>query len=187
MTTTNNPTRAHATVRAVAKGLALGVVALALSACAGGDMNDLREYTDDVKARPGGRVKSLPDVPVFEPFVYRPRERRDPFRHSERAMAPHQTDEIDGVKPNMDRRREELEAFPLDSLRMVGTLEQTQDIWGVVRNNEGIVFRVQVGDYMGLNHGQITRVTEDGITLTEIVANDRGAWHERSANVALAE
>jgi type IV pilus assembly protein PilP len=92
-----------------------------------------------------------------------------------------------GLTPDETRRKEELEGFSLDSIRMVGTLELQGTTWGLVRTQEGIIFRVKVGNYMGKNHGQITRISEEGIELTEIIPDKKRGYIERQASLAMSD
>jgi type IV pilus assembly protein PilP len=80
-----------------------------------------------------------------------------------------------------------IEAYELDSLRMVGTLDDDDDEWGIVLDPEGAVHRVSVGNYLGVNIGKITHVHEDRIELREIIQNSDGRWEERQAALALIE
>ncbi|MGH8597094.1 MAG: pilus assembly protein PilP, partial [Gammaproteobacteria bacterium] len=82
---------------------------------------------------------------------------------------------------------EELENFELDSLRMVGTLQDSAELWGIVQDNAGTVHRVQVGNYVGRNLGKILNIQEDRIDLREVVKDADGRWEERQATLALAE
>lgn len=161
--------------------------ALLLMACGGDTMTDLRDYVQKVKEREPGPVEPLPEIKQIATFVYEPGERRDPFVmdiDTEAAEAP----QVDGgVAPDPRRRKEELEYFPLDSLSMVGTLEQDQTTWALITTKEGILHRVQVGNYLGKNNGQIIRIDEDAIQLTEIVSDGNGYWRERQASVALSQ
>jgi type IV pilus assembly protein PilP len=91
-----------------------------------------------------------------------------------------------GPRPDPNRRREELEQFPLDTLRMVGILEQNNEIWGLVQSKEKTIYRVQPDNYMGQNHGKINRITEDQIELTELIPDGIGGYIERRATLALA-
>jgi type IV pilus assembly protein PilP len=128
----------------------------------------------------------LPEIPQVDTFVYEPGERRDPFVMDDRtaqAAAPRPTG---GVTPDPLRRKEELERFSLDSLRMVGTLEQSDTRWGLVLAPDGILHRVQVGNYLGRNNGQITRIAPERIQLTEIVSDGPGVWRERESSIALS-
>lgn len=161
--------------------------ALLLAGCGSHDMGDLQSYVRQVNARPPGPIEPLPEIEPVETFVYEPGERRDPF-HSDVQSEPEQlavTD--DGPAPDPNRPREELESYPLDSLRMVGTLEQHDMRWALIRTKEGIVHRVTVGHYMGQNHGQIVSIDLDAIQLNEIVSDAPGQWRERAATVALSK
>jgi type IV pilus assembly protein PilP len=157
-----------------------------LSACSGGK-SDLEQYVDEVKARKPGRIEPLPEIKPIETFTYIAGDRRNPFRPEAPRGEEKQEVVGSGILPDVNRRKEELEAFPLDSIRMVGTLEQSETKWGLVKTKEGIIFRVKAGNYMGQNHGQITQVSEDKIELTEIVSDPRGGYMERQATVALSE
>ena len=94
---------------------------------------------------------------------------------------------IRSISPDFNRRREELEGFTLDAIRMVGILEQSGVTWGLVKTKEGTIHRVKTGNYMGQNHGRINQITEDKIELTEIVQDGTGGYSERQASLALAE
>lgn len=184
--------RARGVARALAAVL---VVCIPLAGCGGGSMADLRSYVAEVKTRKGTRIEELPpiepyvvytypcDEPIqcvdpFEPFYLEP-PRPPPGSEAEAAS--------NGLSPNFDRNREELESYPLDGLRMMGTLEKNEEYWGIVRDPDAIIHRVQVGNYIGQNHGKITSISEDRIELLEIIPDGRGGWEERSAQIALAE
>lgn len=92
-----------------------------------------------------------------------------------------------GVKPDFDRPPEPLEEYPLDSLRMVGTLEQHNETWALILDTDDTIHRVQNGNYMGQNHGKIIRVTEFEVELTEIIPDGLGGWMERPASIAISE
>jgi len=158
-----------------------------LAGCAGEDLTDLHQYTQQIKAREPGQIEPLPEIKQIETYVYEAGERRNPFSLGDGAMAEDPTKPTSGIAPDPLRRKEELEQFPLDSIRMVGSLEQEETMWALVTSREGTLFRVQAGNYMGQNHGQITRVAEDRIELTEIVPDGATGWQERQASVALSE
>ncbi len=158
-----------------------------IGGCGGDGMSELKTYAQSVKARPAGAIEPLPEIKPIETFVYVPGERRDPFTPDAQAMPPEPVIEDNGLAPNPNRRKEELESFPLDSLRMVGTLNQDEIRWGLIRTKEGIIYRVKVGNYLGMNNGQITNISDDAIQLTEIVSDAPGQWRERAATVALTK
>ena len=160
-----------------------------LTACANDDVSDLKRFIQEVKARPKGTIQPLPENKIVESFIFQPQGLRDPFMPSEK-----NTDEagidvsgVGGIRPDTDRRKEELEAFSLDSLRMMGTLHDQQGLWGLVKTNDGTIHSVQVGNHMGQNYGKITRILEDRIELMEIVPDKPGTWREQQATLALAE
>ena len=119
-------------------------------------------------------------------FVYMPKNRRDPFTRQEDDTAVTETILDNGVRPDPNRRKEELESYSLDTLRMVGTLEQEEDRWGLVKTSDGTIHRVAPGNYMGQNDGRITRVSEDKIELIELVPTGSG-FLEKEAAIALGD
>jgi type IV pilus assembly protein PilP len=149
---------------------------------------DLRAFVERTQALPGGEVEPLPEIAQVETFLYLPADRRDPFAPSKE---PSDDDAGGGgggdIMPDRNRRKEELEFFPLDSLDMVGTLDKDGVKWGLVRNTDGMLYRVKTGNYMGQNHGQIYEITDVEIKLSEILADGQGAYRENPASVALSE
>jgi len=181
---TMSPTR-----KRVAPGAALGAaVTLLLSACAASNMQDLEGYVEEVKARKSGRIEPLPEIKVPELFAYQMKGRPDPFRPFVEDMpddVPRGTG--GGVQPPENHVKEELEQFPLDTLRMVGTLEREAARWALVTAPDGAVHRVQPGNYVGKNFGKITLVAEDKVDLVEIVPDGIGGWQERQAQLELTQ
>lgn len=165
----------------------LTITPMLIVGCDSNKMSELEAYTQTVNARPPGSIEPLPEIKPIETFVYMPGERRDPFTPDAQAMPDEPVVEDNGLAPNPNRRKEELESVPLDSLRMVGTLHQDANRWGLIRTKEGIIHRVKVGNYLGMNNGQITNIGDDAIQLTEIVSDAPGQWRERAATVALTQ
>jgi type IV pilus assembly protein PilP len=166
----------------------LGTLTMALLAgCAGEDLTDLQQYAQQIKAREPGQIEPLPEIKQIETFVYEAGDRRSPFSLGGGAMEEEASKPSNGIAPDPLRRKEELEQYPLDSIRMVGSLEQDDSLWALVVPRNGNLFRVQAGNYMGQNHGQITRISEDRIELTEIVPDGTTGWQERQASIALSE
>ncbi len=171
----------------------LGVVAaaalLTISGCGGGSMRDLERYVSEVLSRPGGKIEPIPPLEPYIVYTYQSSDGVDPFEPFFQETPDPTTVAGDGGGPAPDpnRNKEELEGYALDSLRMMGTLEQDETVWGIVRTPDGAIHRVQSGNYMGRNHGKITHISEEKIELTEIVADSQGTWQERPAGLALAE
>jgi len=162
------------------------VAAFALGAC-GGDMDDLDQYINSVKAKPGGRIDPLPEITPYEVFTYLADAEglRSPFvPDSPQAAAGIAAG---GTRPDPERSREFLEQFPLDTLRMVGTLKLGETQFGLVQTSDGLIHRVVPGNYMGQNDGRIVVVSESEIELVEIISDGIGGYLEREAAVGLAD
>ena len=168
---------------------------LLLSGCVSRDISDLENQVSEILARPGGRIEPLPEIQPYEAYAYQSAdlERNSPFKLFYVLDIPEITDETvvdDGLTDEMrrevwERNREELEQFELDSLRMVGTLENETSDWAIVLDPSGVVHRVQQGNYMGRNIGKVINIFEDRIELREIIQNTNGRWEEREAALAL--
>ena len=172
--------------RAVVNRLFLcAAAAAALAGCSGGG-NDLRAYIDEIKARPGGRIEPLPQIRPAPTFAYDPQERRSPFMPDtpQRRMS-NSPNAVPG--PDQNRPREHLEEFPLDTLRMVGTLESGGGYFGLVQTNDGLIHRVSVGNHLGQNYGRILSISESAISLVEIIPDGLGGYLERPAAVGLVD
>jgi type IV pilus assembly protein PilP len=169
------------------KHLVCALAGLILAGCGSSDMTDLQRYVQQVKQRPPAPIEPLPDIKPIDTFVYDPGDRRDPFVMDTQSAEVAAGGSDSGLAPDPLRRKEELEQYSLDSLKMVGTLEQKDTTWGLVKAPGGTLYRVRVGNYLGTNNGQITRITEDEIELTEIVSDKPGDWRERQAAIALTQ
>ena len=167
--------------------LLASVLSMTLSGCFNQDMSDLKRYVEDVKARKQGYIEPLPEIKQVETFTYVPGDRRSPFRPVQQGDEQAEKSSSNGIAPDPNRRKEELENYSLDSLRMVGTLQQADVMWALVQTNDKTIYRVKAGNYMGKNHGQITRIDENDIELTEIVPDGQGGYLERQASLALKE
>lgn len=167
----------------------IGVAILGLSACMPREKDDLAAYITEVKARPAVGIEPLPPFEHVEPFVYNAKERRDPFNPDMgiKADSEESTSSTTALKPDFNRDKEELEGYPLDTLRMVGTLGDEHKSWALVMSQTGVIYRIGPGNYMGQNHGQVTEVTDERIKLSEIVPDGRGGYKQHDAIVVLAE
>ena len=170
----------------IRNGLLLALGALGLAAC-GGNMDDLDQYINEVKARPGGRIDPLPEITPYQVFSY--------MADAEGVRSPFIPDTPQattsgaggGVGPSPDRIHEFLEGFPLDTLRMVGTLHMGETMYGLVQTSDGLIHRVIPGNFMGQNDGRITDITESEVELVEIISDGIGGYIERDAAVSLSD
>jgi type IV pilus assembly protein PilP len=158
---------------------------LALAGCASDELEDVREFVRTAHADKKPRVEPLPEIKIQENFTYGAANLPDPFAAFNLKPQGGKGGGIAGPDPN--RRREPLEAYPLDALKMVGTLMRGKQIWAVIQAPDGTVHRVKVGDHMGQNSGQVVRITEEKIELIELIQGPLGDWIEREASVALLE
>jgi type IV pilus assembly protein PilP len=165
-------------------GLILVLSAVGLAAC-GGDMDDLDQYINETKAKPGGRIDPLPEITPYEVFTYIADAQglRSPFVPDTPASAGGSG----GARPDLDRSREYLESFPLDTLGMVGTLYIGETMYGLVQTADGLIHRVVPGNFMGQNDGRITEISESEIALVEIISDGIGGYIERDAAVGLSD
>lgn len=163
------------------------VFAVLATGCAGGDMSDLKAYVEKVKARKSTNIEPIPDIRPYEPYTYRPAERREPFTPTLPSGEREGEAGASDIQPDKDRPRETLEQYPLDSLRMKGTLSAGGTLYALVQDPEGVVHRVTLGNHMGQNYGEITAITPSEIELIEIVPDGLGGYMKRSADIALSE
>lgn len=165
----------------------LGVlsVLLLLTACSSQQYGDLDNYIEDVKHKTKGRIEPLPEVKTYESYTYQAQDLRDPFT----PFAEEPSEELaqPGISPDTQRKREALEAFPLDSLKFVGHLEKDGVLWGLITAPDNAIYRVQVGNHLGKNYGEIMALSESNILLKEVIPNGSGGWVEREASLALTE
>ncbi len=158
--------------------------ALLLSACSN-DVSDLEQYIEITRTKHIGSVEPLPQFKPYQNFVYSAADLRDPF---EATFELEEDKELPaGLRPNEQRVKEPLEYFPLDTLRMVGILEQNKQMWGLIKDPSNLVHRVQVGNYAGQSEGQIVSVSEEKIELIEIVPDGIGGYIERNATLGISE
>ncbi len=166
--------------------LSILVVGFSVAGC-GGDMDDLDKFINETKALPGGRIEPLPEITPYEIFTYVADENgfRSPFVPDSPQAAAGMA--AGGTRPDRDRSREFLEQYPLDTLRMVGTMELGNANYGLVQTSDGLIHRVVAGNYLGQNDGRIISVGESQIELIEIISDGIGGYLEREAAVGLSD
>ncbi len=168
-------------------GLILLVALATVLAGCEGRQDDLSRYIVEVKERPATPIPPIPPVRTYTPYKYEGLTGRDPFRQStsEGAEQIGPTGPTAGPRPDLDRPREYLERFELDTLLMVGTFNKESSEWALIKDPDGVVHRVAVGNYMGQNHGKVSSITNDEVQLSEFIADGVGGWLVREASIAL--
>ena len=158
-------------------------IGLLLAGCGGETHQDLRAWMQEQGKGVKGKLDPLPEVKPYAPFTYNAFDLPDPFK-------PRKIEPLKGssnLAPDLTRRKEPLEAYPLESLQMVGTLQRGRATYALVRTTEKDVYQVKVGNYLGQNFGVIVGITDSEIRLKELVQDGTGDWTERSSTLQLAE
>jgi type IV pilus assembly protein PilP len=156
-----------------------------LGACGGEEQSELRQELAAMTKDLRGRVDPLPQVKSFEPVPYKGESMVDPFVPGRIVVTQASAGGGGGgVQPDLNRPKEPLEAFPMESIQMVGTLSQNQDMFALVRAGASL-FRVKKGNYVGPNFGVITGIDESQISVKEVVQDSGGDWVERSTSLQM--
>jgi type IV pilus assembly protein PilP len=168
---------------------AILVVALGalLTACTGEEFGDLKAELKDKTKDLRGRIEPLPVVKPYEPVPYKAFDQADPFSSTKIELVTKSASSGGGgLKPDLNRPKEPLEAYPLESLKMVGVLQQKKANFALVKADRGL-YRVKVGNYLGQNFGLITTITDSQIQVRELIQDSVGDWTERQSTLQLLE
>ena len=170
--------------------LALAVATCGLAGCGGGDETELRTWMDETRKAMRPTTQPVPEPKQFAPYAYEGKALVDPFDPQKMVLAVARQAQArastSAIKPDLDRRREALEGFPLDQLRMVGTLRQQGNNVALI-DVGGQTFMVKAGNYMGQNFGLVTKISETEVDLKEIVQDAAGEWVERPSKLELQD
>lgn len=154
-----------------------------LAGCGGDEGDDLDKFMASAANDMGKGVEPLPEVLPYSPLEYNADGTlTDPFR-ARKALSK------DGaLQPNTNRPKEALEAFPLESLKYVGSLSKNKSTYALIRTPDNTIQQVKAGNYVGPNFGLVTQINESDIVVKEIVQDDlTGDWVERNASINLQE
>jgi len=159
-----------------------------LAGCGDGGVEEVKQWMAEEKGRTRVEIPKVSEPKRFTPFIYTGKSTVDPYSGSKLAvaLAKQAGGSSTGFKPDLERRREPLESYPLDALKMVGTLEKPGMTY-VLLQAEKTVFQAKVGNYVGQNLGMITKITDSEVELKEIVQDAAGDWVERKAKLELQE
>lgn len=164
--------------------LLLVVAMIGLIGCSSSN-DDLKDFIETTRAKPGGVIEPLPELTPPELFVYRASGLRSPFVRPERVemQAANATS-----APDNDRVKEVLESFNIDQLTMVGTLQnENSTLWALISDGAKGVYRVGEGNYLGRNYGKVVKIYLDKIDVVEVVPNGSGGWLERPKTLVIKE
>lgn len=163
--------------------LVLLIVSLIMiTACSKNDYSDLETFINDSGNGLYGKIDPVPDVKSYKHFTYQAFDIANPFmpRKSDQAQ-----NTINGIQPDLNRSKEVLESYPLESLAMVGSLQRDGSIYALIKSPEGTLYRVKEGNYLGQNFGKINHISEAEVKLVEIVQGGVNEWTERVSALML--
>jgi type IV pilus assembly protein PilP len=161
---------------------------LVLSGCGDNGVAELQQWMDTVKKESRVVISKVSEPKVYVPIPYAGKNQTDPYNPAKLlvVLARMKAESNNGLRPDMERRREVLEAFPLDSLKMVGVIEKS-NVRNALIQGDKTVYQAKMGNYVGQNFGKITKITDSEIEITEIVQDATGDWTERKATLELLE
>ncbi|TMG73190.1 MAG: pilus assembly protein PilP, partial [Betaproteobacteria bacterium] len=169
------------------KAILVVALALLLGACGGEEFGDLKSELKDKTKDLRGRIEPLPVVKPYEPVPYKVFDQPDPFSSAKIELVTKSASTGGGgLKPDLNRPKEPLEAYPLESLKMVGVLQQKRANFALVKADTGL-YRVKVGQYLGQNFGLVTAITDSQVQLRELIQDAVGDWTERQSTLQLLE
>lgn len=160
-----------------------------LSGCGETNTTDLQQFVVDARNQHKTTLPPIPQPADYQPFIYQVSGERDPFFpdlsiKTNRTANPSQKG---GINPNLQRKREPLEKFPLDSLKMVGTITLEKTHWALIQTGDNTLYKAKTGQYLGENMGRITRISSEKIELTETIPDGLGGWMKRHATLLLSK
>lgn len=164
----------------------LALAALLLAGCGDSDVREVRTWMEETKAQTKPAVKPLPAPKEFVPYAYDQARATDPFNAAKLAGPGAPVAQPNAAQPDLNRPREVLEDFPLDTMRMVGMMQKGGVSFALVQI-ERSVYRVRAGQRLGQNFGQVTRVTPVTVEIREMVQDAGGDWVERISKLELQE
>ena len=173
------------------KSIVLAFAVVLLAGCSGADHEELQQWMVDQRNQTRARVQPIPEPKKFTPQDYGQLSAMDPFSNQKLAQAlkresAQATTNAGLIAPELARRKEALEAYPLDAMAMVGSLIKTGQPVALLRV-DNLLYQVRSGNYLGQNFGRITKIGETEIVLREIVQDGSGEWIERIAKLQLQE
>jgi type IV pilus assembly protein PilP len=158
------------------------VIVMGLTGCGGGGMEDLKTFVAETGKDLQGKIEPLPEVKQYEIFTYNAFDLPDPFKPRKLS-----TGGGGGMQPDLNRPKEPLEAFSLETLKMVGMVSNKGEINAVIKTPDNAIYHVKKGNYIGQNFGRVTQITDSEVTLHEVVQDSAGDWSDRTSTLILQE
>lgn len=164
-----------------------------LTGCLGEENSDLKAWIQQEKAKPPGAIPPMPELKPQEEFRYAAADLRSPFAAFQLGQVAQLAELVEGcpidAQPDPNRRKEDLERYTLETLKMVGVLGKQNNLQAIIRGtagtNAGVVYRIGIGNHLGINHGKVIRITEERVTLEERIPDGTGCWVKRETYLNL--
>ncbi|AKU22818.1 pilus assembly protein PilP [Massilia sp. NR 4-1] len=169
-----------------ARAACLALLLPLLGACGDSDEQEVRQWMKEIDAQTKVAVPPLAEPKTFIPFAYASAEAPDPFSPAKLLTELAKSRSGGGIQPDMQRRKEFLESFPLDTMKMVGILQKDRTTYALLQIDRAI-HHVQTGQHLGQNFGLVTGITEEAVNVKEIVQDAAGDWVERTSKLELQE
>lgn len=163
----------------ITTGVFIALLSVFFVGCSDNKYEQTKKTIAQIKSRPAKPIEALPEVKMVEPAHYETKELRSPFY---RSVSAQQSREL----PDLRRLKETLEAYPLDALKMVGTIIQNGAIWALISAPDGIIYPITIGNYIGKNFGRVTKITDQGVDIIESTQVG-GEWRKNKAALILNE
>ncbi len=164
---------------------------LLLAGCSASTDDELRQWMTDQKSQTRPRISPISEPKQFKPESYAEVTAVEPFSSQKLTQAlkkesAQSTSNGALIEPELARRKEALESFPLDAMSLVGHIVKANQPVALVKI-DSLLYQVRIGNYLGQNYGRVTKISETEVTLREIVQDSAGEWIERTANLQLQE
>ncbi len=152
--------------------------------CADGDYSDLDTFIKNSGNGLRGKVDPLPEVRPYTHFTYEAFDMLNPFVPRKNENTQPATSKL---RPDLARRKEVLENFPLENLEMVGSLRQHNEVFALIRSPDGALHRVKTGNYLGQDFGEINQISESEVKISEIIQDGVSEWSPRVSTLMLKD
>jgi len=150
-------------------------------------VSDLREYTTQVKANTQVNIEAYPEFQAQPPFAYSANDRRSPFirpRIAEQTVV--EVAKANCLQPNFSRQKEPLESYGIDAITMSGMFNTNQKQWVLFKTNDGSLHKASNGNYIGLFNGRISAISNETVTITELLPDGAGCWQQKETKLTMA-
>lgn len=161
---------------------AASAVIFLVAGCSSGEQEELQKWMKEETKDFRGKIPPLPQVKPYEPVAYDAAGMVDPFRATRLLVDKKQ--QGGGIQPDLNRPKEPLESYPLESIKFVGSLTKNRQVHAIL-SVDGVLHQVRVGNYMGQNFGVVTKISETELNLRELVQDPTGDWVERASTLLL--